>query len=91
MASPDTKVVPRYYADLPQDESEESYLINTLIASQSSCPAVSMPAGFTEMGLPVGIELVGTPYSEQRLLSLAADYESHADTRKPPATTPPLG
>jgi Asp-tRNA(Asn)/Glu-tRNA(Gln) amidotransferase A subunit family amidase len=90
IAFPDTKVVPRYYADLPQDESEENYLTNTLIASQSSCPAISMPAGFTEAGLPVGIELVGTPYSEQRLLSLAADYESRTDTRRPPATTPPL-
>jgi len=90
MAFPDTKVVPRYCTDLPQDESDESYLINTLIASQSSCPAVSMPAGFTETGLPVGIELVGVPYSEQRLLSLAADYESRTDTREPPATAPPL-
>jgi Asp-tRNA(Asn)/Glu-tRNA(Gln) amidotransferase A subunit family amidase len=90
IAFPDTKVVPRCYADLPQDESEESYLINTLIASQSSCPAISMPAGFTETGLPIGIELMGPPYSEQRLLSLAADYESRIDTRKPPATAPSL-
>lgn len=90
IAFPDTKVVPRYYADLPQDESEESYLINTLIASQSSCPAISMPAGFTETGLPIGIELMGPPYSERRLLSLAADYESRTDTRRPPATAPTL-
>jgi len=90
IAFPDTKVVPRRYADLPQDEDEESYLINTLIASQSSCPAVSMPAGFTDAGLPVGLELLGGPYSEQRLLSLAADYESRTDTREPPALAPPL-
>jgi len=89
LAFPDTKVVPRRYADLPGDGGE-SYLINTFIASQSSCPAVSMPAGFTGAGLPVGVELLGPPYSEERLLSLAADYESHAGTREPPRTAPPL-
>jgi amidase len=49
-----------------------------------------MPAGFTETGLPVGIELLGAPYSERGLLSLAADYESRTDTREPPATAPSL-
>jgi len=89
LAFPDTKVVPRRYADLP-DEDAESYLINTFIASQSSCPAISMPAGFTEDGLPIGVELLGPPYSEDRLLSLAKDYESRTDAREPPRTAPPL-
>ena len=38
-------------------------------------PAISVPAGFTESGLPVGIQLVGRPYGEAELLSYAAQLE----------------
>ncbi len=88
IAFPDAKVVPRRPEELPQ--GGESYLINTFVASQSSCPAISMPAGFTDDGLPVGVELLGTPYGESRLLALAADYESIAGTRRAPPTAPGL-
>jgi aspartyl-tRNA(Asn)/glutamyl-tRNA(Gln) amidotransferase subunit A len=49
-------------------------------------PAVSIPCGFSENGLPVGLQLVGHPYAEETLLSIAAAYESDTDwhRRKPP-------
>jgi Asp-tRNA(Asn)/Glu-tRNA(Gln) amidotransferase A subunit family amidase len=87
---PDIKVAPRPYERLQSDEDQEEYLTNTYIASQSSCPAVSMPGGFTDNGLPVGIELVGPPYSEQQLLSMASDYESVTNTRHQASTAPKL-
>jgi Asp-tRNA(Asn)/Glu-tRNA(Gln) amidotransferase A subunit family amidase len=90
IAFPDLKVVPRLIDDLPQQPGGESYLINTFIASLSSCPAISMPGGFTEDGLPVGIELLGTPYTEHELLSMASHYESVSDNRKNPPTVPSL-
>jgi Asp-tRNA(Asn)/Glu-tRNA(Gln) amidotransferase A subunit family amidase len=34
-------------------------------------PALSAPAGFTEAGLPVGLQLVGPWFGEERLLRLA--------------------
>jgi amidase len=39
-------------------------------------PAVSVPAGFTEDGLPLAIQLVGRPNDEETLIALAAQIES---------------
>ncbi len=39
-------------------------------------PAVSVPAGFTEDGLPLGIQLVGRPDDETTLITLAAQIEA---------------
>jgi Asp-tRNA(Asn)/Glu-tRNA(Gln) amidotransferase A subunit family amidase len=50
--------------------------INTLIASQARLPAVTVPVGLTESGLPVGLELVGLLYREQHLLDLAYGVET---------------
>ncbi|AKS36564.1 amidase family protein [Mycolicibacterium goodii] len=48
---------------------------NTVIASQTSLPAISIPAGFTDTGLPVGLEVVGRPLSERALLRFARAWE----------------
>ena len=40
------------------------------------CPAISIPCGFSKAGLPVGLQLVGKPYSEAELLKTAAWCES---------------
>jgi amidase len=90
IAFPDLKIVPRRIGDLPQDQDAENYLINTFIASFSSCPAISVPGGLTDDGLPVGVELLGTPLSEETLLSIAADYEALVDPREAPSTSPAL-
>jgi amidase len=43
--------------------------------NMSGHPVVTVPAGLTDDGLPVGLQLVGHRYDEERLLSLAAAYE----------------
>ncbi|WP_227379065.1 amidase [Haladaptatus halobius] len=63
---------------------------NTVIASQAGCCAMSVPAGLTDEGLPVGVELIGKPYDEATLLKLAYAYEQEADPRFVPETTPTL-
>lgn len=45
----------------------------------TSCPAISLPAGFTASGLPVGIQLVARPRGEAELLSFAAQLEGILD------------
>lgn len=41
----------------------------------TGCPAMSVPAGFTPEGLPVGIQLVTRHSGERRLLEIAHAYE----------------
>jgi Asp-tRNA(Asn)/Glu-tRNA(Gln) amidotransferase A subunit family amidase len=53
-------------------------------------PAISVPAGFSADGLPIGIEFLGRPFSEGTLLRIAYGYEQATHHRCPPATTPPL-
>lgn len=40
------------------------------LSSHSGFPALSLPAGFTNDGLPVGLELLGRPFSDTRLVAL---------------------
>jgi len=40
------------------------------------CPVVALPGGFTAAGLPVGLQLVGRPGGEHRLLAAAAALEA---------------
>jgi len=59
-------------------------------AAYGGLPAMAVPAGFTSDGLPVGLELLGRPFAEPTLISIAAGYEAHTNHRRPPPTTPPL-
>jgi aspartyl-tRNA(Asn)/glutamyl-tRNA(Gln) amidotransferase subunit A len=38
-------------------------------------PAVTVPCGFSHDGLPIGLQLIGRPFDEARLLNLAYAYE----------------
>lgn len=55
---------------------------NTVIGSQTSLPAISVPAGFTETGLPVGLEILGTPLGETKLLQLASQITALLQARR---------
>jgi len=53
-------------------------------------PALTVPAGFTTDGLPVGIEFMARPFAEATLFRLGYDYEQATHHRRPPAMTPAL-
>jgi aspartyl-tRNA(Asn)/glutamyl-tRNA(Gln) amidotransferase subunit A len=55
-------------------------------ANLAGVPALCLPCGFTPDGLPISIQLVGPPFSENTLLSLGAWYQSRTDwhRRRPP-------
>lgn len=75
---------PRYVCDI-DDPYRPCYL-----ASTTGFPEITVPAGFAGDGLPVGISLLGRPFSEQRLVGLAYDFEQRTQARRVPATTPSL-
>ncbi|MEY3684054.1 MAG: hypothetical protein RIS62_764, partial [Chloroflexota bacterium] len=47
----------------------------TLPVNMAGLPGVSIPCGLSE-GLPVGLQLIGKPWSEAELLSISAGYEA---------------
>jgi len=53
-------------------------------------PSLSVPAGFTTDGLPVGITFLGRPYSDGAMIKLAYGYEQATMHRRAPSTTPAL-
>jgi Asp-tRNA(Asn)/Glu-tRNA(Gln) amidotransferase A subunit family amidase len=58
---------------------------NTLIASQTWMPSICVPAGFSEEGIPVGVEIVVPPYHEPELFRLGAGFEAVTKNRKAPS------
>lgn len=51
----------------------------------TGCPAISVPGGFTDEGLPVGLQIVGKPRGDLDLLRLAHAFEQATEhyLRKP--------
>ena len=60
------------------------------LASIMAFPAITVPAGFTPDGMPVGLEFMARPFDDAKLLQYAYAYEQATHHRKPPATTPRL-
>ena len=49
-------------------------------------PAISVPCGFSDTGMPIGLQLAGRPFDELTVLRAAHAYEQATDwhTRRPP-------
>ncbi len=54
-------------------------------ANMAGLPAVSVPCGFSEAGLPIGLQLIGRPFDEATILRAAHAYEQSTPwhTRRP--------
>jgi aspartyl-tRNA(Asn)/glutamyl-tRNA(Gln) amidotransferase subunit A len=48
----------------------------------SGLPAISLPCGFTESGLPVGLQIAGPAFGEALILRVARAYEASTDWHK---------
>jgi aspartyl-tRNA(Asn)/glutamyl-tRNA(Gln) amidotransferase subunit A len=59
----------------------------TRLFNLASCPAMSVPCGFDERGLPVGLQIGGRPGSDSALLRVGHAYEQATEwhTRRPAA------
>ena len=63
------------------DDPVQMYLndIFTIAANLTGAPALSMPCGFTARGLPIGVQLQGSYFSEAKLLDVAHRYQQATD------------
>jgi indoleacetamide hydrolase len=52
-----------------------TYIRNVSASSNVGLPALSIPAGLTDVGLPVGIEFVGSRLQDSKLLSIGRAFE----------------
>jgi len=70
------------------DDPVQMYLndIYTIPAPLAGLPALSIPCGFDERGLPVGLQLTGNYFAEAQLLGIAGRYQQATDwhLRLPP-------
>lgn len=61
-----------------------------LVAPATGLPAVTVPMGYSYGGLPAGLQVLGRPYSEGLLFSLAYAYEQATLHRRPPVSFPAI-
>ena len=82
---------PAYKIGEMADDPLAMYLsdIYTISANLAGLPGISIPAGFSTAGLPIGMQLLAPPLEEERLLRAARMYERETDwhTRRAVLTT----
>jgi aspartyl-tRNA(Asn)/glutamyl-tRNA(Gln) amidotransferase subunit A len=59
------------------------------VGNGAGLPGISVPSGFSDQGLPTGIQFLGRAYEENTILAVARAYQSLTDwhTRRPPGLT----
>lgn len=66
--------------------------VNTFLTFIRNCdpisvvgyPAITVPAGYSKIGLPIGLQIVARPWEEGKLLGIAYAFEQETRIRKPP-------
>ena len=57
-------------------ESYLDWMRSAFFITVTGCPAISVPAGLTPSGLPVGVQLVAPHGADRLLLEVAAAFEA---------------
>jgi Asp-tRNA(Asn)/Glu-tRNA(Gln) amidotransferase A subunit family amidase len=84
LVTPTTPIPAPAIADLKRNPDalrpcELVLLRNTRPANVWGLPAISIPCGFTRAGLPIGLQIIGPHWREERVLQLAYAYEQATD------------
>jgi aspartyl-tRNA(Asn)/glutamyl-tRNA(Gln) amidotransferase subunit A len=85
-----TSPTPAFRLGEKVDDPLQMYLADvfTVSANLTGLPAISVPCGFTEGGLPVGLQLTGRAFDEVTLFAAGGAYEAATGwwKRRPPVT-----
>ena len=69
---------------------------NGVLGAITGFPSIVVPGGFSTptdsapIGVPIGLEILGRPWSEPVLIQIAYAFEQAAKLRRPPISTPTL-
>ncbi len=76
---------PTEIAGVHQDNYLE-WMRSCTVVSATGCPALSVPGGFTDDGLPVGLQIIGAPRADRRVLEVGFAFERATGfgQRRPP-------
>ena len=66
------------YADGTREHVLSGYTRMTMPTNATGQPSISVPAGFTSAGLPIGMQIVGRPFAEARICRIGHAYEQAA-------------
>ena len=78
------------YPEITKEYARNALTSSTVVCtgafSHAGTPALSIPCGFTEEGLPVGLQIVGKPFDDALVLRVGYTYQQETDwhTRRPP-------
>jgi Asp-tRNA(Asn)/Glu-tRNA(Gln) amidotransferase A subunit family amidase len=67
---------------------------NGILAAVTGFPAITVPVGFSKpsnsapIGIPIGMDILGRPWSEGHLIQIAYVFEQATQIRKPPRIAP---
>ena len=72
-----TSPTPAFKIGEKTDDPLSMYLadIYTISCNLAGLPGVSIPCGFTAAGLPIGLQILGAPFEEEKLLRVARMHE----------------
>jgi amidase len=79
--APPIKVEQRYLESLhgTRFDGYLGWLVMTWVISVTGCPVLALPCGFTSGGLPIGLQIIGPPRSDAKLLAIGAYLEDLLD------------
>jgi amidase len=82
LLAPTTQVLPfpvelEYPTEIAgvHQENYLEWMRSCTVVSATGCPALSVPGGFTGDGLPVGLQVIGPPRADRRVLEVGHAFE----------------
>jgi amidase len=81
---------PAWVTDLRNGDDFTGFVGSSTPAAVSGYPNLTVPAGYSDGALPLGVSFFGGRFSEPTLIALGYAFEQATRARKPPAYLPTL-